>query len=198
MKPNLYLLAIGLLLCACPMFAQDVSVTGTVLSKDDSEALPGVSILVKGTTRGTVTDIEGKYALVVPTNAVLVFSYTGFSQVEETVNGRTVIDLQMETDVLKLNEVIVTAVGISRGQKALGYSVERVDGDKVQQTSEPDMLRSLSGKVPGVNIIGSSGVPGSATRITLRGNRSFFGNNQPLIVVDGIPYNNETNGVNSG
>ncbi|AEE50029.1 SusC/RagA family TonB-linked outer membrane protein [Haliscomenobacter hydrossis] len=197
MKPNLYLLAIGLLLCACPIFAQDVSVTGTVLSKDDSEALPGVSILVKGTTRGTVSDIDGKYALVVPSDAVLVFSYTGFTQVEEAVNGRTVIDLQMETDVLKLNEVIVTAVGISRAQKALGYSVERVDAEKVQQTSEPDVLRSLSGKVPGVNIIGSSGVPGSATRITLRGNRSFFGNNQPLIVVDGIPYNNETNGVNA-
>jgi TonB-linked SusC/RagA family outer membrane protein len=177
--------------------AQDLTITGTVRSKDDAEALPGVSILIKGTTRGTVSDIDGRYELIAPSNAVLVFSYTGFSTIEEAVNGRRIIDLELTTDVLKLNEVVVTAVGISRGQKALGYSVERVDAEKVQQTSEPDVLRSLSGKVPGVNIIGSSGVPGSATRITLRGNRSFFGNNQPLIVVDGIPYNNETNGVNA-
>lgn len=197
MKPNLYLLAIGLICCLCPLTAQDLTITGTVRSKDDAEALPGVSILIKGTTRGTVSDIDGRYELIAPSNAVLVFSYTGFSTIEEAVNGRRIIDLELTTDVLKLNEVVVTAVGISRGQKALGYSVERVDAEKVQQTSEPDVLRSLSGKVPGVNIIGSSGVPGSATRITLRGNRSFFGNNQPLIVVDGIPYNNETNGVNA-
>lgn len=198
MKPKFYLLAMGLWCCCFgPLLAQDLSVSGTVRSKEDGLTLPGVSIFIKGTTRGTVSDIDGKYTLLAPSNGVLVFSYTGFATIEESINGRTTIDLQLNSDILKLNEVVVTAVGISRGQKALGYSIERVDAEKVQQTSEPDMLRSLSGKVPGVNIIGSSGVPGSATRITLRGNRSFFGNNQPLIVVDGVPYNNETNGINA-
>jgi TonB-linked SusC/RagA family outer membrane protein len=177
--------------------AQDLSVSGKVTGGENAEPLIGVSILVKGTSKGVVTDIDGKYALNAPSNAVLVFSYTGFTTVEEALGGRSQLDLNMKADVLKLSEVVVTAVGISRGQKALGYSVERVDASKVQQTSEPDVLRSLAAKVPGVNILGSSGVPGSATRITMRGNRSFFGNNQPLIVVDGVPYNNETVGASS-
>ncbi len=99
---------------------------------------------------------------------------------------RTVIDVQLGTDAKQLGEVVVTAAGIEREKKSLGYRVENVMGSKVQQVSEADPLRALQGKVAGVNIVSSSGVPGSATRITMRGNRSLLGNNQPLIVADGI------------
>ncbi len=116
---------------------------------------------------------------------------------EIAVGERTVIDVQMGTDAKQLGEVVVTAAGIEREKKSLGYRVENVMGSKVQQVSEADPLRALQGKVAGVNIISSSGVPGSATRITMRGNRSLLGNNQPLIVVDGIPYDNtQTNTSN--
>src|SRR5690606_3536925 len=119
---------------------------------------------------------------------------------EVAIGQRSSVDVQMRSDVTQLGEVVVTAVGIERQKKALGYSVETVSGDQVQQVSEPDPLRALTGKVPGVNIISSSGAPGSSTRITIRGNSSLLNNNQPLFVVDGIPYNNDyvtTEGTNT-
>ncbi len=109
---------------------------------------------------------------------------------EVPINGRTVIDVVMEPDALNLDEVVVTAIGISRQQKALGYSMVNVDASQTVQKSEPDLLKALQGKVPGVDIRSSSGAPGSATRITIRGNSSFLGENQPLFVVDGVPYSN--------
>ncbi len=195
MKKILLMCCIGLLL-ASPVWAQ-TSITGKVTAEDNS-ALPGVSVSIKGTTRGTITDAEGSYTISAPADGILLFSFVGYLTQEVPVSNRSTISVTLAPDVRQLNEVIVTAVGIERNQKALGYSVEKVDAAKVQQVSEPDVLRSLQGKVPGVNIIGSSGVPGSATRLTIRGTRSFFGNNQPLFVVDGVPYDNSTNGANSG
>ncbi|UII32370.1 SusC/RagA family TonB-linked outer membrane protein [Fulvivirga ulvae] len=170
--------------------AQERSITGKVTSVDEGQPLPGVNVVLKGTTTGTVTDIEGNYKLNVPQEGgVLVFSFIGLESQEMQIGSRAVIDVQMASDVTQLSEVVVTAVGIERSKKSLGYSVENVGSEQIQQKSEPDVLKALQGKIPGVQISGSSGSPGSATRITIRGASSFLGNNQPLFVVDGIPYN---------
>jgi TonB-linked SusC/RagA family outer membrane protein len=176
--------------------AQDRTVSGKVTSAEDGSSIPGVNVLLKGTTTGSVTDSEGRYNLSIPsTGGILVFSFIGLQTLETEIGERTVIDVSLSSDATQLNEVIVTASGIKREVKSLGYGVERVGGDKVSQVSEPDPLRAMSGKIAGVNIIGSSGSVGSATRITIRGSSSLLGATQPLIVVDGIPYDNSTNGT---
>lgn len=188
-----------LLLCflwACmahgQVIAQERTVSGRVTSSEDGSPLPGVNVVLKGTATGTVTDVSGTYRINIPeSGGTLVFSFIGLSSLEVEVGERSVVDVQMTQDVTQLGEVVVTAVGIEREKKALGYSVETVSGNKVQQVSEPDPLRALSGKVPGVTITGSSGAPGSSTRINIRGNSSLLNNNQPLFVVDGVPYNND-------
>ena len=170
--------------------AQERAVTGKVTSGEDGSPLPGVNVVIKGSAIGTVTDVNGTYSLSVPKDGILVFSFIGLTSVETSVGERTIVDVQMAQDVQQLGEVVVTAAGIERQTRALGYSVANVGGDKIAMKSEPDALRSLQGKIPGVNILSTSGAPGSATRITIRGNKSFFGNNQPLFVVDGIPFDN--------
>jgi TonB-dependent SusC/RagA subfamily outer membrane receptor len=182
------------------VIAQDRTVSGRVTSVEDGSPLPGVNVVLKGTQTGTVTDADGNYSLNVTgqPGEVLVFTFIGLRTEELPIENRTVIDLQMETDVTQLSEVIVTAVGIEREARALGYSVENVSAQKVQQVAEVDPLRALQGKVAGVNITGSSGAPGSSTRITIRGNTSLLGENQPLFVVDGIPYNNAENATYAG
>lgn len=195
-----------LLICMCLAIAwsdaqaQMRTVSGKVTATEDGSPLPGVNVVIKGTTTGTVTDGTGNYTIEAPgSGGVLVFSFIGLGTQEVDIGDRTRIDLQMSQDVTELGEVLVTSVGIERDKKALGYSVESVSGSKVQQVSEPDPLRALSGKVPGVNIVASSGAPGSSTRITIRGNSSLLNNNQPLFVVDGVPYNNDyvtTEGTN--
>ncbi len=183
--------------------AAQVQISGTVTSAEDGLSIPGVSIVVKSSpTIGTTTDIDGKYSITVPGTAeTLVFSFVGMKTQEALISGRSVIDVVMEAEVMEMDAVIVTAIGISREAKALGYSVANVSEEQLEQKSEPDMLRNLQGKVPGVNIASTSGAPGSSTRITIRGNSSFYGNNQPLFVVDGIPYSNQefvTSDQNSG
>ena len=172
--------------------AQERTISGKVTTAEDGSPIPGVNVIYKGTTVGTVTDFDGNYKLTVPSDdGTLVFRFIGLRTREIQIGNQSVIDVALAADVTQLSEVVVTAVGIEREARALGYSVENVDGDKMQQVSEPDALRALQGKVPGVNITGSSGAPGSSTRITIRGNSSLLGNNQPLFVVDGIPFNNE-------
>ena len=182
------------------LIAQDRTVSGKVTSEEDGSPLPGVNVVLQGTQTGTVTDVDGNYRLTVPADpgAVLVFTFIGLRSEEVPIGNRSVIDLQMQADVTQLSEVIVTAVGIEREARALGYSVENVSSEKVQQVAEIDPLRALQGKVAGVNITGSSGAPGSSTRITIRGNTSLLGENQPLFVVDGIPYNNAQNSSFAG
>ena len=169
---------------------QERGVSGKVTSADEQQPLPGVNVILKGTTIGTVTDVEGRYSLNIPEgNATLVFTFIGLESREVQVGSQSIIDIEMSEDVTQLSEVVVTAVGIERSKKSLGYSVENIGAESIQQKSEPDVLKALQGKVPGVQISGSSGAPGSATRITIRGASSFLGNNQPLFIVDGIPYN---------
>lgn len=187
-----YLLVLFWAFCASiTVYAQERVISGKITSAEDGEPLPGVNVVIKGTTTGTVTDADGNFRLSsAPETGTLVFSFIGLTTQEIDITGRTTIDVQMAQDAQQLGEVIVTAQGIERSREALGYSVSEVGGEKLQQISEADPLRSLQAKVPGVNVAGSSGLPGSSTRITIRGNTSLTGANQPLIVVDGIPFDN--------
>ncbi|MFD1144203.1 SusC/RagA family TonB-linked outer membrane protein [Larkinella insperata] len=185
------------LLCvlfALPALAQDRTVTGKVTSADDGSALPGVSIQLKGTSRGTTTDSEGNYSLTnVPASARLVFSFIGTATQEIEAGNQTTINVQLKSDASQLTEVVVTAQGIERDRRSLGYSTQDVRGEAIAQRSEPNVLNALQGKLAGVNITSSSGAPGASTNINIRGITSFNGSNQPLIVVDGIIFSNDLN-----
>jgi len=182
----MFLAFCGLVLSA---WAQRKTVTGTVTSAVEGEgALPGVSVSVKGTTIGIVTDLNGKYTLAVPTNATtLVFSYIGMKKQEAEIGTRSVIDMVLESDVLGLDEVVVTALGVSREKKAVGYSVQDVKNDVIERTGNTDLAGAIQGKISGIDIKPSSGMPGASSQIVIRGARSFTGNNTPLYVVDGMP-----------
>jgi TonB-linked SusC/RagA family outer membrane protein len=186
-------LLLWLLLCTGVLnaVAQTRSISGRVTDAKDGSALPGVTVVVKGTTRGVFTAGDGSYKISADNGATLVFSFVGYLTKESTVGSSNVIDQTLEADKKQLGEIVVTAVGIKRDEKALGYSLTQVKPDQILQKSEPDMLKGLQGKVAGVDIRTSQGTPGAATRINIRGNTSFFGNNEPLIIVDGIPYNND-------
>lgn len=173
-------------------FAQSRTISGKVTDAKDGSALPGVTVVVKGTNKGAMTSGEGTYKLNnIADGETLVFSFIGYVTKEVPIGPGNTIDVTLEADKKQLGEVVVTAVGLKRNENALGYSVATVKPDQILQKSEPDMLKGLQGKVAGVDIRTSQGTPGAATRIQIRGNTSFFGNNEPLIVVDGIPYNND-------
>lgn len=179
--------ALVLLFCGS-VFSQERSVSGVVRS-DDGETLPGASIVVKGTTTGTISDENGKYTITVPNNdAVLVFSFVGMGTVEEKVGARSTIDVGMTMGQL-MEEVVVTALGISREKKALGYSTQTIDGSDVSKVKDVNFISSLSGQVAGAQIK-NSGTMGGSANVVIRGYKSIAGNNQPLYVVDGIPISN--------
>ena len=169
-------------------------VTGTVTAIEDGSSLPGVSILVKGTTVGVSTDFDGNYSIEVPANAVLVFSFVGESTQEIAVNGRSVINIAMEASSEALDEVVVTALGIKREEKSLGYDVEEVKAEELTRVVHENVLNSMSGKVAGVTI-NSTGGAGSSVSMVIRGATSLSTDNQPLFVVDGVPMANTVNNV---
>ena len=178
------------------MMAQDIQVSGTVTDASGAP-LPGVSIVVKGTTTGTASNVDGNFELPVPAGATLIFSSVGMKAQEIAVGNQTVIDVTLEADILGLEEVVVTALGITREKKALGYSVQEVGGDELAQAKEANVVNSLQGKVAGVQIINATGGGiSSSSRIVIRGNSSF-GNNQPLFVVDGTPIINASTEVDA-
>ncbi|MBP9873730.1 MAG: SusC/RagA family TonB-linked outer membrane protein [Haliscomenobacter sp.] len=169
------------------------TITGTV-SDEAGEPLIGASILVKGTSTGAVTDLDGTYSINVPAGEVtLIFSYTGYITKEVITSASNVIDMTLEESAEQLSEVLVTAIGIERSTKAMGYAVTNLAGDDLLQKSEVDPVRAVAGKVPGVSISGAGGGPGQSTKINIRGFSSLTGNTQPLFVVDGVPFDNSTN-----
>lgn len=171
--------------------AQERFISGKVTSKDDGTTIPGVSVTVVGGAIGTSTDIDGKYRLSVPPNAKTIrFSGVGVKTKDVTIGSAASLDVVMENDVLKLDEVVVTAIGIKREKKALGYSVQDISGDALTKASQGNVLQSLTGKIAGLQITTASGVPGASTNIKLRGINSLKGNNQPLFIIDGIPVDN--------
>ena len=173
--------------------AQERTITGTV-TDNDGEPLVGVNITIAGTTTGTVSDLDGNYSLEVPPGSRLIFSYTGYSSQEVVVQGgQTVFDVQLAPGV-NLDEVVVTALGISREKKALGYAVQEVGGEELLETREPNLVNAMQGRVAGVQITSSGGGPGQSARIIIRGVNSLdpSANNQPLFVVDGVLIDNST------
>ena len=173
-------------------FSQEKTITGKVLSSEDGQPLPGVTVVVKGTTRGTITDWDGLYTIdVFNESDVLVFSFVGMESQEFSVAGRNTINVTLSPDVVKLEEVVVTAMGIKREKKALGYSAQEVDGEKIVQSGQQDVSKALQGKIAGVTVKQTSGMPGAASSITIRGGNSLLLGNQPLYVVDGMPLETE-------
>lgn len=183
------LTAFILTLClAQVLHAQNSTVSGRVTSKKDGAAMPGVNVLVKGTANGTTTDADGKYTLVVnSSDATLSFSFIGFATIEIPVGGQTLVDAALEEDVAQLGEVVVTAFGISKENKSLGYATSTVTAKDLTQTASPNFASALYGKAPGVRIATTPGGATSAVNITVRGVNSITGKNQPLIVLNGIP-----------
>lgn len=179
-------LIIALALLPLSLLAQDKELKG-VVSAIDEGPLPGVSVLVKGTSMGTITDADGKFTIAVPTsNAVLVFSAIGYKPHEVSIGSKTSLDVILTPDHQVLNEVVVTALGISREKKSLGFSQQEVKGTSLTEARSTNVVNGLSGKIAGVRI-SSNGGPGSGSTIQIRGAASVSGNNQPLIVIDGVP-----------
>ena len=172
-------------------FGQNRKLSGIVTSAADKQPLPSVTVLEKGTQNGTTTGGDGRYELTVSGQAnTLVFSSVGYRRVEVPVTGSNTYDLAMELDVLAINEVVVTALGITREKKALGYAVQDVSGDVIKRSAETNVINSLAGRSAGVYVNSSNGNVGASSRIIIRGNQSLKGNNQPLFVVDGVPIDN--------
>jgi TonB-linked SusC/RagA family outer membrane protein len=173
--------------------AQKRQISGTVTGADDGETLPGVSVVVKGATIGTVTDSDGKYSLEVPADAkVLQFTFVGMKMKEMPIGASNTIDVSMEVDALKVEEVVVTALGISRQQKSLGYAATSVQAEEFGKRSSVDAMNSLQGRIAGVSVTSGGGMPGASTKVIIRGYSSISGNNNPLYVIDGVPIDNSS------
>ena len=187
MKRKLMLLLACLFVGISLVTAQTQKITGVVISEEDGQPVVGASVLVKGTTQGTITDVDGKFSLSnVPSSAkTLQISYIGM-QTQEVVIKPT-LKIALKSDAQQIEEVVVTAMGITREKKALGYAVQDVKSDELTQAASTNLATALQGKVSGVDITPSSGMPGASAKITIRGSRSFTGDNTPLYVVDGMP-----------
>ncbi len=188
-------LGMALLFCSSITLAQQVEISGRVTSDGDAEALPGVNVSVKGTTTGTLTDVDGRYSLRLSAgNTVLVFSYIGFETQEIKVENRRSINVSLRQDSKMLNEVVVTGFGDQPGEKALGYASQSVNSEELVQNRQPNLVNALQGKVAGVTISSTGGAPGQGARILIRGINSIdvTRDNQPLFVVDGVLFDNST------
>lgn len=199
MKGNLLKGVFALLMCLCTLSgveAQTNSVKGKVVAVT-GDAMPGVNVLVKGTFTGTTTAADGTYQLnSVPEGSVLVFSLIGYLTQEKAVGNQTVIDLALLEDTQLLNEVVITALGIRREEKTLGYAATTVRENAVKDAKSNNWVNTLSGKVAGLNVQGAGAGPMGSSRITLRGESSLnLDNNQALIVVDGVPVSNRVTGT---
>ncbi|MBQ8531712.1 MAG: SusC/RagA family TonB-linked outer membrane protein [Parabacteroides sp.] len=173
---------------------QTAKVTGVV--EDALGPVAGASVLIKGTTHGTMTDMDGRFTLEgVKVGDVIQISFIGYAPQEIPYTGQSSLTVRLEEDTQKLDEVVVTALGMKRDKKALGYAMQELKGDDLSTTREPNLANALSGKVSGLQIVRSSNGVGGSSKIVLRGNSSLTGSNQPLIVVDGTPMDNFTGGV---
>ncbi|MEW7279870.1 SusC/RagA family TonB-linked outer membrane protein [Aquimarina sp. 2201CG1-2-11] len=188
-------ISVILMLFFCAIsFAQVKTISGTI-TEASGIPLPGVNILIKDTNTGALSDFEGNYSIEAEEGQILVFSYIGFQSTEITLGTGTSINVQMEEDETSLDEVVVTALGISRSKKSLGYAVQDIKAEEVNTAKDVNFVNSLSGKLAGVNISRNNNFGGS-TNVIIRGYTSLTGNNQPLFVIDGTPISNQLN--NSG
>ncbi len=174
------------------MFSQEKTISG-VVTDEENMPLPGANVLVKGTTFGTQTDFDGSFTIEAAQGQTLVFSYLGLKTQERTISSTNIINVQMEEDAEALQEVVVTALGIKKEKQALGYAVSEVNSEEIEQQSQGDIARILTGKASGVQINQQSGLSGSGTNIVIRGLNSFSTSNQALFIVDGVPFSGDTN-----
>lgn len=181
---------VGLVFIAAQVHAQQRTLTGKVTSAEDGEPLPGVSVKIKGSPTGTSTGAQGTFSIQASPGQVITFSFIGATTVERTVGTSSTINVVLESSSAALNEVVVTGQGVNRDSKSLGYSVPTVKGDEVAQTQRADFFGGLQGRVPGLSINSTSGNPGASAQIVLRGFVSISGDNNALIVVDGVPVDN--------
>ena len=165
-------------------------VTGTVV---DEAGIPviGANVIQKGTTNGVITDLDGNFSLEVPDGAVIEISYIGYTSQEITASGQTGLQVKLAEDTQKIDEVVVTALGIKRQSRSLGYSTTQVGGEDFTMARDPNLGNALSGKVAGVSVSGNATGTGGSSRVVIRGNASMTGNNMPLYVIDGVPFSNE-------
>ncbi|WP_280743026.1 MULTISPECIES: SusC/RagA family TonB-linked outer membrane protein [unclassified Parabacteroides] len=174
------------------------TITGTVLDAY-GDPLAGVTVIVEGTSIGTITDNNGKYTINATPNSTLVFSFIGFATQRIAIGQKTTIDVRLTEDALEMGEVVVTALGIKREQKAIGYAAQQIKGDEIIRANTANIASALSGKIAGVNINNANQLDGGSSRIVIRGNNNIQGNNQPLIVIDGMPLeNNPSVNISSG
>ncbi|WP_234735827.1 SusC/RagA family TonB-linked outer membrane protein [Tellurirhabdus bombi] len=178
--------------------AQDRLLKGRITSQSDGGGLPGANVVIKGTDRGSTTNSNGEFSLNAPANATLVVSFIGHLPKEIAVGDKTTFDIKLEEDAAILGEVVVTALGITREKKALGYSVQEVGGKQLTQARETNLVNALSGRIAGVQVTNSNGAPGASSRMLIRGASSIGSNNQPLFVVDGVPIDNGNYGSGTG
>ena len=173
------------------IFSQTVTIKGKVTSDEDFLGIPGVSVIIKGAVKGTITDIEGNYILpgVTPKDT-LKFSFIGYKTREIAVGKQLEIDVILLVSTEELDEVVVTAFGVKRQQREIGYSTQRIEADAVVLSNTPNVLNGMTGRVAGVQVSQNDGVEGGSTRVVIRGNNTLGGKNQPLIVVDNVPLEN--------
>lgn len=191
MKRILLLCMVSILAFSGYVMAQK-TVTGSVTGEDDGTSVPGVNVVVKGTSTGTVTDIDGRYQIGVPDDGgILVFSFIGLVSEEVEIGNQSIIDMVMTADIKQLTEVVVTALGVTREKAALGYATQGVDTEELTKSKDGNFVNSLTGKVAGLQIKQNNNFGGS-TNVVIRGNSSITGSNQALFVVDGIPIDNRT------
>jgi TonB-linked SusC/RagA family outer membrane protein len=175
--------------------AQGPVVTGTVADQETGLFLPGVSVIEKGTTNGTITDVDGKFSLrLLGDKSVLVFSFVGMETLELVVGNRNQFQVVLKTAAINLQETVITAVAIAKEKKELGFAVQELKNEELTRSGENNLVNAMNAKVAGVQVTSASGVPGAASRIRIRGNTSITGNNSPLFVVDGIPIENSGGG----
>ncbi|MEL6650341.1 MAG: SusC/RagA family TonB-linked outer membrane protein [Bacteroidota bacterium] len=185
----------GLLFCllsigSLGLYAQTLS--GTITDAENKEALEGARVMVANSTTGAITDANGKFSLTLPEGAeTIIVDYFGYTRQRIAINGQSVINVALVSDAASLDDVVITALGIARDEKTLGYAAQELEGSSMTQAREPNFINAMSGRVAGVNITqGASGV-GSSARMVIRGETSISGNNQPLFVVDGVPISND-------
>lgn len=190
MKQKLLFIFLSTFLLIAEVMAQKITVTGKVVSGEDKLFVPGVSVKIKGGLSATQTNSDGIYSISANKGDVLVFSYIGFEVQEQTVGSAAVLNVELKTSYKSLNEVVVTALGIQRDKRTLTYSVQTVKGDDLRDANQPNIINALQGQIAGAQITSSGGSPGLPSEIILRGVSSLTGDNQPIMIVDGIRVSN--------
>ncbi|NBA87674.1 SusC/RagA family TonB-linked outer membrane protein [Emticicia sp. CRIBPO] len=196
MKQKLQSFYVFLTFCVLSGAAMAQNIKGTISSSKDNATIPGVSVTVKGTFTGTTSDTDGKFSINASPGAVLVFSYLGYKTSEIKLANQTILNVSLDEDAQNLDEVVVTALGIKKDAKKLGYSTTTVSAEQITENRSPNFVNTLQGKIAGVNISGMGTGPAGTSKIRIRGQSSISGQNNPLIVINGVPIDNTNFGTN--